>query len=51
VAPPQGFEPVEFLDCAAVDALGLGLIAQEQRPAVGLLGDVRKPWAMAKLRF
>ena len=33
-----GFEAVEFFDCAAVEAFGLGLIAQEQRPAVGLAG-------------
>ena len=33
---PQGFEAVEFLDCPAVLAFGLGLVAQEQGKAVGL---------------
>jgi hypothetical protein len=31
------FEPFEFLDRAAVMAFGLSLIAQEQRPTIGLL--------------
>ena len=34
---PQGFEPIELLDCAAIVALGLGLIADGQGPTVGLL--------------
>jgi len=33
----QGTETVEFLDGAAVEALGLGLVAQEESPGVGLL--------------
>src|ERR1039457_424135 len=31
----EGFEAVEIFDGAAVEALGLGLIAQEQAPTVG----------------
>ena len=33
---PQGFEPFELLDCTAVVAFRLGLIADEQGPTVGL---------------
>src|SRR5688572_17745587 len=32
---PEGFEAFEFLDGTAIMPLGLGLIAQEQRPAYG----------------
>jgi len=32
---PQRLEPLEFLDRAPIMAFGLGLIAQEQRPAQG----------------
>jgi hypothetical protein len=35
---PEGFEAVEFLDGAAVVALGLGLIAQQEAETVGLAG-------------
>jgi hypothetical protein len=31
---PQGFDALVFFDCAAVEALALGLIAQEQREGV-----------------
>jgi hypothetical protein len=34
----EGFEPVELLDGAAVVTFGLGLIAEEERKAVGLAG-------------
>ena len=34
----QGAETVEFLDSAAVEALGLGLVAQEESPGVRLVG-------------
>jgi len=33
---PQGFEPLEFFDGAAVVAFGLGVIAQGEGPTVGL---------------
>jgi hypothetical protein len=32
----EGAEPLEFLDGAAVETLGLGLVAEKQRPGVGL---------------
>jgi hypothetical protein len=35
----QGFETVEFFDCAAVQAFALGLVAQEQREGVVLAGQ------------
>src|ERR1022692_170975 len=35
----QGAETVQFLNGAAVQALGLSLIAQEKEPGVRLLGD------------
>ena len=35
---PESFETVEFLHGAAVHALGLGLIAQEKLPRIGLAG-------------
>ena len=41
----QGAETVEFLDGAAVLALGLGLVAQEQGPGVGLLGGAVEAFA------
>ena len=34
----HGLETLEFLHGAAVEPLGLGLIAEEERPTVGLLG-------------
>jgi hypothetical protein len=37
---PQGFEPVELLDGAAVVAFRLGLIAESQGPSVGLFHQV-----------
>jgi len=36
---PKGLDPVEFLDSAAVQALDLRLIAQDERPTVGLPGE------------
>ena len=36
----QGFEPVELLDGTAVVAFGLGLIAENQGPSVGLFHQV-----------
>jgi hypothetical protein len=36
---PEGFEPVEFLNGTAVEALGLSLIAEEEGPTVGLLAE------------
>jgi hypothetical protein len=41
----QGAEPVEFLDGAAVLALGLGLVAEEKGPGVGLLGGAVEAFA------
>ena len=35
----EGLEAVEFLDGAAVEALGLGLVAEEEGPTVGLPGE------------
>jgi hypothetical protein len=35
----EGLEPVEFLNGAAIEALGLGLIAEKKGPTVGLLGE------------
>ena len=32
----EGFETVEFLDGAAVQALGLGLVAEEEGEAIGV---------------
>jgi hypothetical protein len=32
---PQGFDAVEFLDGTAVQALGLGFVAQEEWEGVG----------------
>jgi hypothetical protein len=42
---PQGFEPVELLDGAAVVAFGLGLIAQSQGPTVGLFHHALESFA------
>jgi hypothetical protein len=41
----QGAETVEFLEGAAVLALGLGLVAQEQSPSVGLPGGAAEAFA------
>ena len=35
----QGFEALEFLDCATVKAFGLSLVAEEEGPGVAVAGD------------
>jgi len=35
----EGFETVEILDGAAVEAFGLGLVAEELQPGIGIAGD------------
>ncbi len=42
---PQGFEPLELLDRAAIVAFRLGLIAQKQGPNVGLAGHLLETFA------
>jgi len=42
---PQGFEPFELLDCAAVVAFRLGLIADGQGPTVGLADHTMESFA------
>jgi hypothetical protein len=42
---PQGFEPVELLDGAAVVAFGLGLVADGQGPTVGLFDHAVESFA------
>ena len=42
---PQGFEPVELLDGAAVVAFGLGLIAESQGPTVGMFHQAVESFA------
>jgi hypothetical protein len=42
---PEGLEAVEILDGAAVEAFGLGLVAEEQLPAVGLAGHALESFA------
>ena len=45
----QGAEAFEFLDCAAVLAFGLGLIAQEESPCVGLLVHLVEAFAESEV--
>ena len=39
---PEGFETLEFLEGAAVEAFGLDLIAEEEGPGVGGFGEAVK---------
>ena len=39
---PEGFEALEFLEGAAVEAFGLGLVAEEEGPGVGGFGEAVK---------
>jgi hypothetical protein len=45
----QGAEAVEFLGSTAIQALGLGLVAQEQSPGVGLLGGAVESFAEGEI--
>jgi hypothetical protein len=42
---PQGLEPLEFLDRAAVVAFGLGLVTHGEGPTVGLLDHAVESFA------
>ncbi len=46
---PQGFEPFELLDGAAVVAFGLGLIADGEGPTVGLLDHAMESFAQEEV--
>jgi hypothetical protein len=44
-AGAEGFEAVEIFEGAAVLAFGLGLVAEEERPTVGLAGEAEEAFA------
>ena len=47
----EGFEAVEIFDGAAVKALGLGLVAEEEFPALGMLGEVTEALGEGEVLF
>src|ERR1035441_7983565 len=47
----QGAEAFKFLDGAAIVALGLGLVAQEEEPGMGPLGEAVKAFGDVEIVF
>ena len=47
----EGLQAVEVFDGSAVEALGLGLVAEEEFPALGMLGEVKEALGEGEVLF